>query len=338
VKDRLLLGALRGAYGNLIPHDRHAVCLLFITCPPSDVDVNVHPAKAEVRFRDNQRLRGLLIGAIRQHLAALQGTAALHTDHLVDRLAANDTLTGLYTPPSTQPGAARLSDPASFAYEPRQMAPLFSAPPALRSPLPPPTNFDDADHPLGAACAQIHGTYIIAQTAHGIALIDQHAAHERLTFERYRAALHTEGVKSQRLLTPEIVTLDDVRSSLLLEQADQLRPYGLELDAFGPDCILVRAVPSELAERLDIGKIITDLADEVLAKGSAQALEDKILSFLATRACHMSVRAGRPLNTQEMNTLLRAIEQTPHAAQCNHGRPTYILLGLSDIEKLFERR
>jgi DNA mismatch repair protein MutL len=333
VKDRLLLGALRAAYGNLIPHDRHAICLLFITCPPGEVDVNVHPGKAEVRFRDTQRIRGLLIGSIRQRLAGLTGAAHHLTDNLVDRIniAANDTPFS-YASATTYTIPAALSDRVFQAYQPT--APLFHDAPSLR--ITPSSEIND--HPLGAARTQIHGTYIITQTKNGIAIIDQHAAHERLTFERYAAQLRDHGITAQRLLTPEIINLDDVRSTMLLEHTDHLKRYGLEIESFGPDCLLVRAVPSDLAERLDIAKIITDLADEVLAKGSAQGLEDRILSYLATKACHMSVRAGRPLNPDEMNTLLRQIENTPHAAQCNHGRPTYVRLSLDDLEKLFERR
>lgn len=337
VKDRLLIGALRAAYGDLMPRDRHAVALLFLAVPLTDVDVNVHPAKAEVRFRDNQHLRGLMIGAIRQRLAALNAPAQNLGDDLVNRIAANN-IRPLYRQSTPTQG---LSEPgqAPFSFAP---PPLFLTTPSHR------VNFFDEtsmrsvlpqnDYPLGAARAQIHETYIIAQTRDGIAVIDQHAAHERLTYERYKAQMAANGIPSQRLLTPEIITLDDVRAESLLTARDELQRYGLEIEPFGGDALLVRALPAEIADRLDIMAMIRDLADEMLANGSTQNLHDRILYYLATKACHNSVRAGRTLNADEMNALLRQIEATPHAAQCNHGRPTHISLSLFDLEKLFERR
>jgi DNA mismatch repair protein MutL len=333
VRDRLLLGALRAAYGDLMPRDRHAVCLLFFDLPQDDVDINVHPAKAEVRFRDSQQIRSLLVGAIRQRLASLQQTAAALGSGMVDRMAANDGLQ-FYAPPVFNAAAPKFYERPADPYRP-----LFEPAPSVRVADQSPIHiYESESHPLGAARAQLHGTYIISETENGVVIVDQHAAHERLTYERYKQNMREQGIPAQRLLTPDIVTLDDARAARLLEQSEQLRPYGLEIEAFGPDCLLVRAVPADLAERLDIPQLVMDLADELQAQTTTNLLEDRILSFLATRACHRSVRAGRQLNADEMNALLRQIEQTPFSAQCNHGRPTYVTLSRHDFEKLFERR
>lgn len=337
VRDRLLLSALRVAYGDLMPRDRHAVATLFITLPAPDVDINVHPAKAEVRFRDAGHIRGLMISAIRHRLATLHGSAQALASNLPDRIVANQPY------PVYQPITAQFG-PAQTLYErPDQTyRPLFDAVPERRvianAPMPSPETTVLTSYPLGAAIAQVHNTYIIAQNDDGIVLVDQHAAHERLVYERYKQQKDSIGIPCQRLLSPEIITLDDVRAGILLEQRENLASFGLEIEPFGPDCLLVRGVPAEIAERLDLPHLIADLADEMLERGAAQTLEDRILLFLATRACHHSIRAGRVLRADEMNALLRQIEQTPHAAQCNHGRPTFVKLSRHDLERLFERR
>lgn len=342
VRDRLLLSALRVAYGDLMPRERHAVAALFITLPADDVDINVHPAKSEVRFRDAGHIRGLMISAIRYRLATLSGTAQALATPMLERMAANQPYPA-FTPIG---GHYRPSNMALYeAPAPQVYTPLFDAPPNRRSFTDPfayasPDQQPDTapDYPLGAAIAQIMNTYIIAQTQDGMILVDQHAAHERLVYERYKTQRQNDAIPCQRLLSPEIVTLDDVRASVLLEGRDALASFGLEIEPFGPDCLLVRGVPAEIAERLDLPQLIADLADEMLEKGAAQTLEDRILLFLATRACHHSVRAGRALSIPEMNALLRQIENTPHASTCNHGRPTFVKLTRAELEKLFARR
>ncbi len=342
VRDRLLLSALRVAYGDLMPRDRHAVATLFLTLPPPDVDINVHPAKTEVRFKDAGHIRGFLIGAIRQRLSTLSGTAQILGAPFLDRVAANQPYGALH---STYPSSYRAA-PAQFhdsSY--RAYTPLFESPPQSRGfGRTPSGDFargpmqETTDYPLGAAIAQIHETYIVAQTQDGMILVDQHAAHERLVYERYKQQHDTSRIPCQRLLSPEIITLDDVRAQTLLAAHEDLALFGLEIEQFGPDCLLVRGVPAELSERLDLPQLIQDLADEMMEKGAAQTLKDRILMFLSTRACHHAVRAGRALNVDEMNALLRQIEKTPVAAQCNHGRPTFVKLSRADLEKLFARR
>jgi DNA mismatch repair protein MutL len=342
VRDRALMGAMRAAFGDLIPHDRHGVALLFINLPAADVDVNVHPGKAEVRFRDSARLRSILIGAIRARLATIQHTAQARTEAFLDRLAVEPGRLAVanapyapYYPPTSSTLSERVAAHQLYApllpTTPPSFRPAGDVNPAL-------SEADIAAHPLGVAIAHLHNTYILAQTTTGLVVVDAHAAHERLTYERYKAQWAANGIASQRLLSPDIITLDDVRAALLLTQADQLARYGLELESFGGDCLLVRGVPAELAERLDLAAVLTDLADAMIEGGAATALEDKILRFLATKACHHAVRAGRPLNIAEMNALLRQIEATPFAQQCNHGRPVFMALSLADLAALFERR
>ncbi len=340
VRDRALMGALRAAFGDLVPHDRHGVALLFLTLPPEMVDVNVHPGKAEVRFRDSQRLRGLLIGAIRHRLASLSSTAQSLETHLVDRLAVSGRTSFAAAPSYRSASPSHLFDRATAFYQP-----LLAAPPSYRptnntgdTATDTPLHHDDITHPLGIARAHVHNTYIVAQSADGVVLVDAHAAHERLTYERYKSQLATNGLPAQQLLTPFMVTMDDVRAAHVLAHTADLAQFGLGIDSFGPDCVLIRTVPADLADRIDWPRLINDLADQILAGGSPSALEDRLLSYLATRACHHAIRAGRPLSADEMNALLRQIEDTPNATQCNHGRPVFIKLSLTDLERLFERR
>lgn len=349
VKDRIILGALRAAFSDIIPHDRHGVALLFITLPAEDVDVNVHPAKAEVRFRDSARVRSMLIAAIRARLstghsaaahvmAATASSAPWSLSHNLSVSNTNQNAGYQYSyhnnhTPSHHIPSAKFSDSAYAAY-----APLFPHEPSLRPVTEQVTNHISTTYPLGIARTHIHNMFIISQTQDGMVIVDAHAAHERLMYEKYKRNLNDTGIPTQRLLSPEIITLDDVRAIALLDHAATLYTHGLEVEQFGPDCLMVRSVPSEISDRLDLPRLMSDLADEILETGSTQTLSDRILSFLATKACHHAVRAGRPLNMDEMNALLRQMEEMPSACTCNHGRPTFFKMVLTDIEKLFERR
>lgn len=344
VRDKLLQGAMRGAYADLLPGDRHAVAVLFLDLPPTEVDINVHPAKAEVRFRDSAGVRGLLVGSIRHTMMQKAGQGSATT--LSDRtLAALQTATSNapHTPSYGTGNLAYSYTPApSYGLAERtyeNYRPLGSLQPAARSETAPTiAALQDQDYPLGAARAQIHENYIIAQTANGMVIIDQHAAHERLTYERFKAQVMEAGkIESQGLLVPEIITLDDTDIARLMDAAEQLDQLGLRIEPFGPDAVAVQAVPALLSGRAEISRLVRDICDELAEQGSTQGLEDRINALLSTMACHGSVRSGRVLNVDEMNALLRQMEATPKSGQCNHGRPTYITLGLKDIERLFGR-
>ncbi|HWV83723.1 MAG TPA: DNA mismatch repair endonuclease MutL [Hyphomicrobiaceae bacterium] len=339
VRDRLLLGALRGAYGDMVPKGRHPLVALFVELDARHVDVNVHPAKAEVRFRDAGAVRSLLVGGIREvleragHRATAEGGA-----RMLDVLARRNEVS---SPPSwTAPPPSRPSYSAGFGEA--MQAPLAdfvvapSAPVPHEAELSPVPASETADHPLGAARAQLHGTYIVAETSDGIVIVDQHAAHERLVLERMKASLANGGVKRQGLLIPEIVDLDADEVAALAEAADQLAELGLVLEPFGA-AILVRETPALLGQ-CDVAALVKDLAREVLTEGTTGLLEARLDAILGTISCHGSVRAGRRLTGPEMNALLREMEATPRAGQCNHGRPTYVQLSRADIERLFGRR
>jgi len=331
VRDRLVLGAVRGAYQDVLAHDRHPVLALFLDLPPDAVDVNVHPAKSEVRFRDSGLVRGLIVSAIRHALAG-----AGHRAATTGGTAALGALGSWRAPhPSIgQVGAAiRAQAPPGLA----EALPGLSLPPAAPAGDPAGTAGDDLDYPLGAARAQLHDTYIVAETRAGLVIVDQHAAHERLVFERMKAALAEGGVKSQALLLPEVVDLGESRAAGVVEKAGELAAFGLELESFGPGAVVVRAVPAALGDA-DVQGLVRDLADEVAEWGTALALGERLSEICATMACHSSVRAGRRLSPTEMNALLRQMEATPLSGQCNHGRPTHVSLALADIEKLFGRR
>jgi len=328
VKDRLLTGALRGAYQDLLARDRHPVAALFLEVPAEFVDVNVHPAKTEVRFRDAALVRGLIVSGLRRAI-----DAAGHR--------ATTTVSGAALAAFTAPEL-----PAIAAAAPHQLAEtalLFAAAPAFAAadrhqpaaPAPP-----AADHPLGAARGQIANTYIVAETADALILVDQHAAHERLTLERLQRALAGAGagrVAAQALLVPEVVELDGIAAARIAERAGELAELGLDVEAFGDTAVLVRAVPALLG-RADATALIRDLADDLAAWGRAVTLKERLDLVAATMACHGSVRAGRALSLPEMNALLREMEVTPHSGQCNHGRPTWVRLAKDDIERLFGRR
>ena len=336
VRDRLLLGAIRGAYQDLLARDRHPVVALFLAVDSEDVDVNVHPTKAEVRFRDAARVRGLIVGALR-HALAEAGHRATTTSAAAALGAARPG--GLPSSRWGGPGggqgaladAAAFQSPGGLSEAPAQP---FAAPAARVDLAPSP---DAGLHPLGAARAQIHETYVVAETADGIVLVDQHAAHERLVFERIKAGLAGSGVAAQILLVPEIVELPGDGASVLAARAAELAELGLAIEPFGDGAVLVREVPAML-HRLDMQGLVRDLADDLAALDDAASLKDRLGEVCATMACHSSIRAGRVLNGDEMNALLREMEVTPHAGQCSHGRPTYVELKLADIERLFGRR
>ena len=344
VQDRLLVGAVRGAYQDFLARNRHPMVALFLDVPPECVDVNVHPAKAEVRFQDAGLVRGLIVGGLRHALEA--------AGHKASTTAATAAL-GAFQPGTGAPGGGSMPWRQSSALQ-RELAEIaaayqapastgvldaFDAPSArvmadINSQLlaPPATNF-----PLGAARAQVHETYIVAQTDTGIVIVDQHAAHERLVYERMKTALADGGVKRQGLLIPEVVEMDEAAVDRLCERVAEFEELGLAIEKFGPGAVVVREVPALLGQA-DVTGLLRDLADDLEEFGAGLALKERLEDVCSTMACHGSVRAGRRLTSEEMNALLREMEVTPHSGQCNHGRPTYVELNLSDIERLFGRR
>ena len=333
VRDKLLIGAVRGAYADFLARDRHPALALFLDCDPAFVDVNVHPAKTEVRFRDGGLVRGLIVSALKASLA--------HAGHRASTTVAEAAL-GAFRPQGTPasypiPRAIYSNGVAEAAAE--YHAPLFPANGALSARMEQPVaeSADAPPLPLGIARAQLHETYIVAQTADGIVIVDQHAAHERLVYERLKQAVESGHVARQPLLIPEIVELDPAEVERVTARAGELETLGLVVEPFGPDAIMVREVPALLGQA-DLKGLIRDLADELAETGNASSLKERLEHIGATYACHMSVRAGRRLAAEEMNALLREMEATPHSGQCNHGRPTYVELKLADIERLFGRR
>jgi len=335
VKDKLLIGAVRAAYGDLIPRGRHPLLALFVSLPPQEVDVNVHPAKVEVRFRDSGRVRSLLVNAL---AAALH--AAGHRASAANGVAALQELRPNIVPferPRPSYFAPRSS--AAFGLAEAMQAPLdaMATPSADSRAFTAPVAEVLQDRPLGAARAQLHENYIVAQTRDGVVIVDQHAAHERLVYERLKAMLADGGVARQGLLVPVVVDLGDDEAMALAEKAGELAQLGLVLEAFGVGAIVVREVPALLGDG-NVTRLVKDIAADIVRDGTSTALQDRLLSICATIACHGSVRSGRRLTPDEMNALLRDMEATPYSGQCNHGRPTYVELKLADIEKLFGRR
>jgi DNA mismatch repair protein MutL len=332
VKDRLLIGAVRGAYQDLLARDRHPIVALFIDLPGEEVDVNVHPAKTEVRFRDPGTIRGLIVGSLR---AALD--AAGHRSAQRPSAAALGNWQQAPVEPEQREGwGAGQAYPAPAGVRDGR-ATFFAPPPQARAepaaaPAPAGGTF-----PLGVARGQVAATYIVAEAEDGLVLVDQHAAHERLVLERMRKAMANGGVSRQAMLLPEVVELDESACDRLEARAAELKEMGLELERFGARAVLVRATPALLGHS-DIKGLVTDLADELAAFDEALSLKEKLDHVAATMACHGSVRAGRILSVAEMNALLREMESTPHSGQCNHGRPTWVKLGHSDLEKLFGRK
>ena len=343
VRDRFLAGALRGAYQDFLARDRHPIVALFLQIAPEEVDVNVHPAKTEVRFRDAGHIRGLIVSSIRHALseagfrsANTHGQAALQSFHSGQRM-----------PSSSGPSfSAALAEQVARQFAPNQFAASdkfdLSLPVSQNSVISNQLAEDVAtaptpNFPLGIARAQLHETYVVAQTQDGIVIVDQHAAHERLVYEKMKAEMAQQGVKRQALLIPEIVELDPKRAYALSERQSEFAELGLGIEPFGEGAIIVREIPA-LMGQADIQGLIRDLADEIIEYGQALSLKEKLQEICGTIACHGSVRAGRRLNLAEMDALLRQMEVTPHSGQCNHGRPTYIELKLADIERLFGRR
>ena len=349
VRDKLLLGAVRAAYADHLPRDRHPVVALFVTVDPREVDVNVHPAKTEVRFRDAGLMRALIVRALQEALlrdsarTASTGGAATIAAFRPNppRPAGWDWRTSPARPlPATQGSVAFATAlagaPAGFA-EAAQAAFEVGGPAADARMHEFAAEPDAIDRPLGAARAQIHETYIVAQTRDGMVIVDQHAAHERLVYERMKAALAKSGVARQILLIPDIVELDEADVERLVARADDLLRFGLAVESFGPGAVAVRETPGLLGE-IDSAALVRDLAEHMAEWDTSLPLERRLMHVAATMACHGSVRAGRRLKPEEMNALLREMEATPNSGQCNHGRPTYVELKLADIERLFGRR
>jgi len=343
VRDKLLLGAIRGAYQDVMAHDRHAVVALFLEVPAEEVDVNVHPAKAEVRFRDAGLVRGLIVGALKHALAGAGHRASTTVAHAaLGAMRPEGAPSFAYRQPSSSyHSSSGLREAAAFYQAPPRREDLLSGVAPSAAPAGRPVEAHEhsgaAEFPLGVARAQVHETYILAQTRDGVVIVDQHAAHERLLYEKMKNALAEAGVARQALLLPEVIELPEAQVGKLAARADELAGLGLVLEAFGPGAVVVREVPSMLGE-LDVKNLVRDLAGEIDAMGDAFSLKEKLEQVCSTMACHGSIRAGRRLNPEEMNALLRLMESTPYSGQCSHGRPTYVELKLSDIEKLFGRR
>jgi len=344
VKDRLLVGAVRGAYADMLARDRHAVLGLFLELPPEDVDVNVHPAKTEVRFRDASGVRGFIVSGLRQALGTGDRRSAQGPDRgAMERWQQepvsepSPALRSIFEGRDWSAQQSRVSDAGLTyrAYESDVMArddyaPQGRATEAEQQEAP-------EEFPLGVARGQVANTYIVAEAADGLVLVDQHAAHERLVLERLRAAGAGDAVaRSQALLVPDVVELDEVDCDRLEEAAEGFAKFGLVIERFGPSAMLVRAMPHALRKG-DPQALLTNLADDIAKHGQALLLEEKLEHVLATMACHGSVRAGRVLRVEEMNALLREMEATPRSGQCNHGRPTWVKLSMEDVEKLFGR-
>jgi DNA mismatch repair protein MutL len=349
LRDRMLLGAVRGAYGDTIVKGRHPAVALFIDCDPAFVDVNVHPAKSEVRFRDVGLVRGLIVGALK---------SALHEEaHRTSTTVADAAISAFRSPEGAQagmsfvprtgthPGARGFGDAAREFYSPLRDGPDLRVVEDIGQ-----AGTPEADHQhvangghehegatLGIARGQVHDTYIVAQTTDGMVIVDQHAAHERIVYERMKELAQAGGIIRQSLLVPEVVELDEGGAARIVARADEFEKCGLVIESFGSATVLVRETPALLGE-LDIKSLVRDIADELSENDTANTIKEKLDHVLATMACHGSVRAGRKLRTDEMNALLRDMEGTPNTGQCNHGRPTYVELKLADIERLFGRR
>ncbi|WP_415919357.1 DNA mismatch repair endonuclease MutL [Tateyamaria sp. SN6-1] len=330
VRDKLLTGALRAAYFDFLSRDRHPAAALFVDCDPQLVDVNVHPAKSEVRFRDPGTARGLIVSGLRHALADV--------GHRASTTVADATLGAMRPEPAEprvyqmdRPSLGPRAAPSGFA----EMAMEYSAPVAEPAPMDVGEETPD-DLPLGVARGQVHENYIVAQTATGMVIVDQHAAHERLVYEKLKHQMAENGVAAQALLIPEIVTLSVGDRARLLDAAEELARMGLTIEAFGGDAVAVRETPAILGE-VDAKALILDILDELADQGQSNLVQARVEAILSRVACHGSIRSGRRMRAEEMNALLREIETTPHSGQCNHGRPTYVELKLTDIERLFGR-
>lgn len=332
VRDKLLVGALRGAYFDFLSRDRHPAAALFLDCDPTLVDVNVHPAKSEVRFRDPGLARGLIVSALRHALA--------EAGHRASTTVAAGVLGAMQPEPSGPARVYQMDRPSLGARQAHYaaQAPGFAemAQDLSGQVVEPEPQADPVDLPLGTARGQVHENYIIAQTATGMVIVDQHAAHERLVYEKLKHQMAENGVAAQALLIPEIVELSEGDCARLLEIADDLARFGLCIEAFGGGAIAVRETPAILGE-VNAKAMIEDILDELADQGSSASVQARIEAILSRMACHGSIRSGRWMRAEEMNALLREMEATPHSGQCNHGRPTYVELKLADIERLFGR-
>lgn len=348
VKDKLIVGAVRAAYQDLLSRDRHPVVALFLDLPPSEVDVNVHPAKTEVRFRDANLVRGLIVGALSHALAGAGHRASTTTAQSALGAVRAYASPQPFLRPTAQTWAAAEERLAAGDFmmpsaRVEQGAPAMSAEVlaeaiAYAGEAARHVDAEDARYfPLGAARAQIHETYIVSQTEDGIVIVDQHAAHERLVYERMKQMLANGGVRRQALLIPEVVELDPAEAEQIAARAEELAQLGLVIEPFGPGAVLVRETPALLGH-IDAAGLLKDLVDDIAELGEAHALKERLEEVCSSMACRGSVRAGRRLTADEMNALLRQMEATPFSGQCNHGRPTYVELKLADIEKLFGRR
>jgi DNA mismatch repair protein MutL len=343
VRDKLILGAVRAAYSDYLPRDRHPVVALFVTLDPREVDANVHPAKTEVRFRNAGLVRALIVHALKEGLVREGRRTAAN-----DASGAISAFRSAVTPrpgnwdwrrsPSYPVGPMpSFASAAVSAFAEQGQAAFDVGTPTADVRAETPAAPDLIDRPLGAARTQIHETYIVSQTRDGLVIVDQHAAHERIVYERLKASLAKNGVQRQILLIPDIVEMDEATVERLLARDQELASFGLTIESFGPGAVAVRETPSLLG-RVDASGLLRDLAEHMDEWDEALPLERRLMHVAATMACHGSVRAGRRLKPEEMNALLREMEDTPNSGQCNHGRPTYVELKLSDIEKLFGRR
>ena len=328
VRDKLLLGALRGAYADFLSRDRHPAVALFVECDPTLVDVNVHPAKSEVRFREPAMVRGLIVSGLRHALAEAGHRASTTVSDAAlgsfTRETPNQTRVYQMDRPRNAPGYSGLAETATM-FDPQPSARIEEAPQP------------EAQHrPLGAARAQLHENYILSQTDNGLVIVDAHAAHERLVYEKLKAQMAETGVRAQALLIPEVISLSDSDIALLMEQNETLTQMGLSIEPFGQGAVAVQSVPALLGH-VDVQRLVLDIVDELSEGGTQQSLQAQLEAILSRVACHGSVRTGRRMQAEEMNALLREMEATPHSGQCNHGRPTYVSLAMTDIEKLFGR-
>ena len=328
VRDKLLLGALRGAYADFLSRDRHPAVALFMECDPTLVDVNVHPAKSEVRFREPAMVRGLIVSGLRHALAEAGHRASTTVSDAAlgsfTRETPSQTRVYQMDRPRNAPGYSGLAETATM-FDPQPSARFEEAPQP------------EAQHrPLGAARAQLHENYILSQTDNGLVIVDAHAAHERLVYEKLKAQMAETGVRAQALLIPEVISLSDGDIALLMEQNETLTQMGLSVEPFGQGAVAVQSVPALLGH-VDVQRLVLDIVDELSDGGTQQSLQAQLDAILSRVACHGSVRTGRRMQAEEMNALLREMEATPHSGQCNHGRPTYVSLAMTDIEKLFGR-
>ena len=338
VRDKLLIGALRGAYADFLSRDRHPTAALFIDCDPHKVDVNVHPAKSEVRFRDPGLVRGLIVSALRHALA--------EAGHRASTTVAGATLGAMRPEQPHQPRVYKMDRPSFAAKQTAytmqspgfaDIQTTYSGRVVAAEDRAQETDEVPRQHlPLGAARGQVHENYIIAQTEDGIVIVDQHAAHERLVYEKLKTQMARNGVPAQALLIPDVVEMSEGDSARLLDIADDLTRMGLTIEPFGHGAVVVRETPAILGE-VNANALLRDILDELDDQGEARAVQDRIEAILSRVACHGSIRSGRQMRAEEMNALLREMEATPYSGQCNHGRPTYVELKLSDIERLFGR-